>query len=145
MTYYPDNTTAHFTSKLPEYVRLDGDYEVGLSELIEPHNWLNFDNTDSRYWFGVLSEDGIEKFPIKSGYCKNEMEFADSLTEQAARAIAPLDPDLSMKFAYETTNKFATGTEKISEIHGQVAGCQLQVHGGGQSVQSEYRPPSDVP
>jgi hypothetical protein len=33
------------------------------------------------------------------------MEFADSLTERAARAIAPLDPDLSVKFKYETKHE----------------------------------------
>ena len=33
-TYYPDNTIARYVVKLPERIRLDGNYEVGLSEIV---------------------------------------------------------------------------------------------------------------
>lgn len=48
MNFYPSNTVAHFTSRLPHRIRLDGDYEVGLAEFIYPYSWFNFSNTDGR-------------------------------------------------------------------------------------------------
>jgi hypothetical protein len=44
--YYPDNTIARFTTKLPERIRLEGEYEMGLAEIIYPHTWYNVDNED---------------------------------------------------------------------------------------------------
>jgi hypothetical protein len=32
--YYPDNTLARFVTKLPERIRLEGEYEMGLAEII---------------------------------------------------------------------------------------------------------------
>ena len=34
MEYYPDNTTSHYFTKLPQDIHLTGDYEVGLSEIL---------------------------------------------------------------------------------------------------------------
>ena len=57
MEYYPDNTVAKFTTKLPEAVELNGDYEVGLAEIIYPHTWCNINNTKGDFW--VVSEKTI--------------------------------------------------------------------------------------
>jgi hypothetical protein len=37
--YYPNNTVARFVTKLPETIRLQGQYEMALVEIIHPHNW----------------------------------------------------------------------------------------------------------
>ena len=44
--FYPSNKIARYVTKLPERIRLEGDYEVGLSELVYPHTWYNVDNGD---------------------------------------------------------------------------------------------------
>jgi hypothetical protein len=36
--HYPDNTVARFVTRLPETVRLDGEHEMALAEIIYPHN-----------------------------------------------------------------------------------------------------------
>ena len=41
MDYYPDNTVARFTTKLPNTIDLKGDYEVGLSEISVPSHVHN--------------------------------------------------------------------------------------------------------
>ena len=41
MNYYPDNTLAHFTTKLPQDVDLTGKWEVALVELQYPHSYYN--------------------------------------------------------------------------------------------------------
>lgn len=42
VTYFPNNTIAHYTTKLAKSLRFDGDYEVGLCELIYTNSWNNF-------------------------------------------------------------------------------------------------------
>src|SRR3989442_1407967 len=39
--YYPDNTLAHFTTKLHNDVTLTGEWEVALAEIMYPRNWYN--------------------------------------------------------------------------------------------------------
>ena len=46
---HPNNTTSRFTVKLPDQIELNGDYEVGLAELLYPHTWFNFYNSDGHF------------------------------------------------------------------------------------------------
>ena len=41
MDYYPENTVARFTTKLPNNIDLDGEWEVGLSEISVPSHVHN--------------------------------------------------------------------------------------------------------
>ena len=41
MSYYPNNTLTNYKTKLASDVALQGEWEVGLSEIIFPKNWLN--------------------------------------------------------------------------------------------------------
>lgn len=97
-TYYPNNTIARYVTKLPERIRLDGDYEVGLSEFVYPHTWYNVDNKNEIYWIGTLNvtTNRLTRTYIKSGYYRNGDEFASSLTQQAARALV----ESSVKFTF---------------------------------------------
>jgi hypothetical protein len=52
--YYPDNTITRFVTKLPEGIRLEGEYEVGLTEIIYPHTWYNVDDEDEKYWVAAI-------------------------------------------------------------------------------------------
>lgn len=95
--YYPSNSVAHYVTKLPERIRFeDGDYEVGLSEIVYPHTWYNVDNRNEIYWIGMLDviTSRLERIYIKSGYYRNGDEFASSLTQQATRAL------IDAKFTY---------------------------------------------
>lgn len=100
--HFPNNTVARYVTKLPQPVCLDGDYEVGLSELVYPHNWHNVDNGDRRYWVGALdiATGKIRKAHVKSGYYPNAGEFASSLTHQTTRTFADI-PDISMKITFD--------------------------------------------
>jgi hypothetical protein len=49
--YYPNNTVARFVTKLPETIRLQGQCEMALVEIIYPHNWYNVgDEHKDNYW-----------------------------------------------------------------------------------------------
>ena len=41
MQYFPDNKTSHFVTKLSRTPQLDGEWEVGLAEIVYPHTWYN--------------------------------------------------------------------------------------------------------
>lgn len=43
-----ENTASSFRIKLPQRVRLDGEWEVGLAELIYPNTWMNLPNTNNQ-------------------------------------------------------------------------------------------------
>jgi hypothetical protein len=68
--------------KLPERIRLDDDYELGVTEIVYRHTWYNVDNDD------------------KSGFYDDGETFASSLTHQVARAFADV-PDIAAKFTFD--------------------------------------------
>ena len=92
---------ARYVTKLPQSIRLDGDYEVGLSEIVYPHTWNNVDNKQEIYWIGEfdLATSKLTKTYIKSGYYCDGDAFAASLTHQATRTFAHLN-DISVKFSF---------------------------------------------
>ncbi len=68
----PSNVIARYVTKLPERIRLDTDYEVGLSELVYPHSWY-VDNKNGIYWIGAfdIANNRLDKTHIKSGYFRS--------------------------------------------------------------------------
>lgn len=106
MNYYPGNTVAHYVTRLSERIHLDGEYEVGLAEIIYPHSWLNFNNEDKKYWIATW-ESGLrsDKTYIKSGYYVDETAFVTQLNRQATQMLGS-DSDMIVKFVYnEAVNK----------------------------------------
>jgi hypothetical protein len=90
--YYPNNTVARFITRLPERIRLEGDYEMGLAEIIYPHTWYNVDNDDGKYW---IAHQG--KTYLSSGYYENGFAIAAALTRED-----------NVKFSYnETIDRFS--------------------------------------
>lgn len=85
---YPNNTASRFTVRLPDRVELDGDYEVGLAELMYPHTWFNFDNSNERFHiFNRLRENQMKKYVFRSGYYPDAVTFAHSLNQQIIKAL----------------------------------------------------------
>ena len=56
--FYPQITAACFRTKLSERIELDGEYEVGLAQLIYPHSWFNFNNKNNQFYVSYLPGDG---------------------------------------------------------------------------------------
>lgn len=89
--------------KLPEPIRLTGDYELGVSEIVYPHTWYNVDNGDEKYWvaaYNVYTNTfPVPKMYLKSGYYRDEETFAASLTQQVIRYFADV-PVIDVKFTF---------------------------------------------
>ena len=109
--YYPDNTSSRYTIKLPERVKLDGDYEVGLSEFIYSHTWFNFNNEAETFWFGIkIGEEDITKFQFKSGYYQDGAALATDLNRQASRSLLDM-ANVRIRFIFNnSSNKFSIET-----------------------------------
>ncbi|GFX38732.1 uncharacterized protein TNCV_1170621 [Trichonephila clavipes] len=53
MHFFPENKISHFKTQLPSPVCLNGEWEVGLSEIIYPHSWLNVNETNNYFLYKV--------------------------------------------------------------------------------------------
>lgn len=89
LSSFPNNTVAEFTTKLSERVRLDGEYEVALAELIYPHSFHNMRNDDKSLYLQFSRNDGnvVFEYLMESAYYGNESEFAQTLTEGVNTAL----------------------------------------------------------
>ena len=83
MKYYPQNTVAHYTTKLPQPLDLDGDYEVGLAEIIYPHSWLPRQNKSKDHWVEVrLPNKRPVRCVLTFGLYKNTEDMLTDLNKQ---------------------------------------------------------------
>jgi hypothetical protein len=104
LTLPSNGTSSRYDVKLPERIRLDDDYELGVTEIVYPHTWYNVDNDDEKYWIGaynvVMNQFPFPKMHLKSGFYDDGETFASSLTHQVARAFADI-PDIVVKFTFD--------------------------------------------
>jgi hypothetical protein len=96
--YYPDNTIARFVTKLPERIRLEGEYEMGLAEIIYPHTWYNVDNEDKKYWVAAIGSgrDRMQTVYLPSGYYESGSDIAAVLSREFSRLVQ----DVKAEFSY---------------------------------------------
>jgi hypothetical protein len=104
--YYPDNTIAHFVTKLPERIRLEGEYEMGLAEIIYPHTWYNVDNEDKKYWAVAIGSGSnrMQTVYLPSGYYESGSDIATVLNREFSRLVQ----DVKAEFSYsESMGRFS--------------------------------------
>ncbi|XP_071033090.1 uncharacterized protein [Parasteatoda tepidariorum] len=53
MQFFPENKLSHFKTQLPVPVDLNGQWEVGLSEIIYPHSWYNVNETNNYFLYKI--------------------------------------------------------------------------------------------
>ncbi|GFS91662.1 uncharacterized protein TNCV_4866741 [Trichonephila clavipes] len=57
MHFFPENKISRFKTQLPSPVYLNGELEVGLSEIIYPHSWLNVNEANNYFLYKVGDGD----------------------------------------------------------------------------------------
>jgi hypothetical protein len=78
--YYPNNTVARFVTKLPETIRLQGQYEMALVEIIYSHNWYNdSDESKDNYWIAAANKDAMQKVYLLPGYYEDGNALVEAL------------------------------------------------------------------
>ena len=74
MQYFPDSKTSNFVTKLQRILQLDGEWEVGLTEIDCPHTWYNILEGKNSVEFtfqingfkkSVFSLDSTKKYRIR--------------------------------------------------------------------------------
>lgn len=79
MNVYPDNKPQQFRTLLPTPLKLEGEWEVGLSTIIYPHNWNQL-KSDSYIKIMLPRQRVLEPYATLSNYYKVEFkhrQFAD--------------------------------------------------------------------
>ncbi|KAJ8018312.1 hypothetical protein HOLleu_43764 [Holothuria leucospilota] len=74
---YPDNTVTHYQVKLSQPISLEGQWEVGLAEMIYPHQWYNIDE-ECEYSYTVNGHQWWRK-QIDPGYYGSMKEILELL------------------------------------------------------------------
>ena len=73
MTYYPQNTTSHFITKLPQHVTLEGEWLIGLTEIQIPltfqHVSKKLQNTEVMFAHEEKSCIAVQDLEKKSQKC----------------------------------------------------------------------------
>jgi len=108
MKCYPENTVAKFTTKLPQPMTLEGEYEVGLAELIYPLTWYNINNFDAKYWIAI-AEYGSLGYPLKrcvieTNNYRDTEEFIDSLNNQMTTVFKDIE-HVKLQFIYHKNSE----------------------------------------
>jgi hypothetical protein len=99
--YYSNNTVARFVTKLPEHLSLEGDYLVGLVELIYPHSWYNIDESRT-LWFGIANR---ERYTVEAGYYPSPELLVAKLNETCQKIVHE-NPDCNiLKIAYNEVSR----------------------------------------
>ena len=80
MKHYPHNKNTHYHTRLPQDIRLEGEYEVGLSEIMFSNNFFNVQEDEC--WMKVRNgkwDRAIPKLTVKAGRYNEPREFIENL------------------------------------------------------------------
>ena len=145
MDCYPDNTVAHYKTKLAYPICNDGDYEVALMELIYPNNYHNF----------ILKEPLVVQYPLtpyerqrastrpedhdkrvgwrnrfrwqlESGYFKNEQALVNYINAELLKQYKTIyDGEFDEPFLkYDEKTRFMTFS-----LRGKTRGIGIDING----------------
>jgi len=102
MDYYPQNTVAQYTTKLNTSVELDGDWEVGLTEISFPYNIENVARREC--FFKISTTHGARvKITLPSGHYNEFEDVAEALYVAQKNRLPPLPgpQDVPVRFIYD--------------------------------------------
>ena len=134
MNYFPDNTVAHYKTKLSKPICDDGDYEVALTELVYPMNYHNFVVKEPllirpTYQPDYFTAHGVHNLNItkqltwelKSGYYEN----VEALVEYLNTELAKFYGEFYESELDEPLFRYDPKTKKMDFL----LCCKLAVHG----------------
>jgi len=101
MDYYPQNTVAQYTTKLNSTIELNGEWEVGLTEISVPSNVHNA-IAGHCYYNLYIGGQFIRRINVTPGHYRRMQELLEDL-HRSQRAQVPLQSheSLHVKFSFE--------------------------------------------
>ena len=102
MDYYPQNTVAQYTTKLNTSIELDGDWEVGLTEISFPYNIENVVDRECYFKISNPEFDTYIKIPLHGGYYSDFEEVATALHREQANHLhhVPSPDRVPVRFSF---------------------------------------------
>ena len=103
MEYYPENTLTSFTTRLPNSISLEGDWDVGLVEIQYPHNWYNIPEDMQKRTFTLkISENRTNQinthFSIDKGYYPTITHVVDTIAKKINNATNQTTQQIIMTY-----------------------------------------------
>lgn len=100
-SYFPDNTTTHFITRLPQQLRLQGEWGVSLTDIQIPMTFLHFPKDEKT----TITRNSI--YPITLGVLKdNEKDFLQT-TKSAEKMQNRFEKDYIVpRGLYHSINDF---------------------------------------
>ena len=86
MKYFPSNTLTEYTTHLAKEIDLQGEWEVGLTEIQYPHAWYNITDSDEHH-FSFSSDDGANwlNCRIESGLYLNVEALLEAIQKSTPK------------------------------------------------------------
>ena len=113
MDFYPDNKISQFVTQLPQPIRLEGQWEVGLVEIIYPHTWFNVPHRVEDRTFTVNAESPNAPghyvgypFSIPKGFYT--IETLLSRVENKANRLLNLTTNDRVRLSYDPVTRVVT-------------------------------------
>lgn len=100
MEYYPENTVARYTTKLNSQIELEGDWEVGLTEISIPSEVANV--VEGHCYYNIyLSNVLVRKIVLKQKHYERMRNIIRDLHEEQRNGVPLQDHEpLLVKFSY---------------------------------------------
>ena len=92
MEYFPDNKTSNFVTKLS---RTNGEWEVGLAEIVYPHTWYNI--REGKNSVEIYAPDNLYlvfktvEFSIQPGYYEKVQDVINALGKAGLANLSDVD------------------------------------------------------
>ena len=82
MGVFPNNTVTHFTTQLPQAIRLTGEWECGLVSVQYPHTWFNIH--PGEVYIDVIelqyrSQEPMHRLELPAGYYPSPKALAEAM------------------------------------------------------------------
>lgn len=100
INFYPNNTLTHYVTKLPSRIHLEGEWEVGLTDIHYPHSWYNLQDAE----MFVFKENSGQKIKIEDGYYETTEYIVDTVNQLIETTVK----DKRVQLHYNPVNQRTT-------------------------------------
>jgi len=112
-----DDTASNFRVKIPNHIKLDGEWEVGLAEIIYMYSWINLSSTNYDNFIQVKISNVPEHkkhhdlMYIEPSHYESINELLNSINNQIKkREYFKIDCRLLIQFRYDNLSRLVTLT-----------------------------------
>ncbi|GFS96633.1 uncharacterized protein TNCV_3944131 [Trichonephila clavipes] len=144
-----ENKISHFKTQLPSPVCLNGEWEVGLSEIIYPHSWLNVNETNNYFLYkaGDGNISSTVKRTIDVGCYETMLDIIS-----AVQLALPKNPNRFTKIYNKATKRVKINAVQGSSLHlenlGELLGFKrnaIIIGKDGETISQYYDRPQYLP